>query len=82
MPPARPRRNWRRIRRWIAAITLVMVIIGAAKLMPPAAREIIPGKIKIVVSEEIPTAGMTLNDVPKLKELTFQRMKGMIESHS
>ena len=29
MPPARPRRNWRRIRRWIAAITLIMVIIGA-----------------------------------------------------
>ena len=32
MPPARPRRNWRRIRRWIAAITLIMVIIGAGAL--------------------------------------------------
>src|SRR5215470_17457508 len=32
MPPARPRRNWRRIRRWIAAVTLIVVIIGAGAL--------------------------------------------------
>ncbi len=61
---------------------LPMVILGAAKLMPPRARVIRPGKIKIVVTEEIPTAGMTLNDVQRLKRLTFERMTQMIQTHS
>ncbi len=61
---------------------LPLVVLGAARLMPPRARVIRPGKIKIVVSKEIPTAGMTLNDIQRLKQLTFDRMKEMIQMHS
>jgi len=59
-----------------------MVIIGAGKLMPPAANKIRPGRIKVVVSEEISTTGLTLDDVQALKQKTFDRMKDMILSHS
>ncbi len=61
---------------------LPMVVLGAGKLMPPAARTIRPGKIKVVVSQEIPTLGMTLKDVPTLKKITFDRMQEMIQRNS
>ena len=61
---------------------LPMVVIGAARLMPPRARVIRPGKIKVVVSKEIPTEGLTLDDIQRLKQQTFNRMKEMIQTHA
>lgn len=57
---------------------LPMVVIGAGKLMPPGKFHVAPGKIKIVVAGEIPTAGLTQKDVPELKEKTFNLMKELI----
>ena len=51
-----------------------MFIQGAGKLMPPGARSILPGKIKIIVGEEITVNGLTLNDVPTLKQHVFNNM--------
>lgn len=57
---------------------LPMVVIGAGKLMPPGTINLKPGKIKIVVAKEIPTAGFTTQDIPDLKKRTFDVMKQMI----
>jgi 1-acyl-sn-glycerol-3-phosphate acyltransferase len=57
---------------------LPMVVIGAGKLMPPSTVNVLPGTIRIYVGEEIPTAGLTHNDIPKLKQQTFDIMKEMI----
>lgn len=57
---------------------LPMVVIGAGKLMPPGKFHVAPGKIKIVVGEEIPTAGLTQKDVPALKEKAYHLMREMI----
>jgi 1-acyl-sn-glycerol-3-phosphate acyltransferase len=55
-----------------------MVVIGAGKLMPPSTIEMRPGKIRIYVGEEIPTTGLTSNDVAMLKAKTFEKMTQMI----
>jgi 1-acyl-sn-glycerol-3-phosphate acyltransferase len=57
---------------------LPMVVIGAGKLMPPSTVNVLPGTIRIYVGEEIPTAGLTHSDIPKLKQQTFDIMKEMI----
>lgn len=57
---------------------LPMVVIGAGKLMPPSTINVLPGKIKIYVGTEIPTAELTHDDIPKLKQQTFETMKEMI----
>lgn len=59
---------------------LPMVILNAGKLMPPGTVMARPGTISIHVSEEIPTAGMTLSQVQALKTQTFERMRSMITS--
>ena len=57
---------------------LPMVILNAGNLMPAGTLQAKPGKIKIVVNPEIPTEGLTLQDVQELKQRTFDRMKEMI----
>ena len=57
---------------------LPMVVIGAGKLMPPGKAYIEPGNVKIVVGKKIETANLTLDDIPSLKQKTFDAMKEMI----
>lgn len=61
---------------------LPMVVVGAGRLMPPGTINLRPGKIRIFVGEEIPTAGLTWKDVPGLKEKTFTIMEAMIEKNA
>lgn len=57
---------------------LPMVVVGAGPLMPPGTIRMKPGKVKIIVAPEIPTAGLTVEDQPGLKQKTFEVMKQMI----
>jgi 1-acyl-sn-glycerol-3-phosphate acyltransferase len=57
---------------------LPMVVIGAGRLMPPGTINLRPGLIRIYVGDEIPTEGLTVADIPALKERTVQIMKSMI----
>ncbi len=61
---------------------LPMVILNAGNLMPAGKLAVKPGKIRIVVSTEIPTTGLTLSDVSALRDQTFNRMKEMIVSNA
>lgn len=61
---------------------LPMVVVGARPLMPPGTVDMKPGTIKVIIGKEIPTDGLTGNDVTTLKEKTFNIMKGMIEANS
>ena len=40
-----------------------------------------PGKITIVIGQEISTVGLTLQDVAAVREKAFDLMKGMISTH-
>jgi 1-acyl-sn-glycerol-3-phosphate acyltransferase len=60
---------------------LPMVVVGAGPLMPPGTLRLKPGKIKVVVAPEIPTTGLTYDDIPKLKRQTFDIMKELILKH-
>jgi 1-acyl-sn-glycerol-3-phosphate acyltransferase len=57
---------------------LPMVVVGAGPLMPPGTIRLRPGKIKVIVAPEIPTSGLTYDDLPKLKQQTFEIMKELI----
>lgn len=57
---------------------LPMAVIGAGRLMPPKQFFIQPGKIKVVVMDEIQTRGMTLDDLPALKEKVFHLIKEQV----
>lgn len=59
---------------------LPMVILNAGNLMPPGKLSVKPGKIKIIVGPEISIGEMTLSNVRQLRDLTFERMKTMIQS--
>src|SRR5688500_409607 len=61
---------------------LPMVVVGAGPLMPPGTIRLKPGRIKIIVGPEIPTAGLTVSDQVDLKQRTFNAMKKMIEQSS
>jgi 1-acyl-sn-glycerol-3-phosphate acyltransferase len=61
---------------------LPMVVVGAGPLMPPGTIKLKPGRIKIIVGPEIPTAGLTVSDQVDLKQRTFNAMKKMIEQSS
>lgn len=61
---------------------LPMVVIGAGKLMPPSTIQLRPGKIRIYVGEEIPTAGLAVADVARLRQQTFDTMKELILKHT
>jgi 1-acyl-sn-glycerol-3-phosphate acyltransferase len=57
---------------------LPMVVVGAGPLMPPGTIRLRPGRVKIIVSSEIPTRGLTSNDQAALKQQTFDVMQRMI----
>ena len=57
---------------------LPMVVVGAGPLMPPGTIRLKPGKVKVIVSPEISTAGLTTLDLPALKQKTFDVMKELI----
>jgi 1-acyl-sn-glycerol-3-phosphate acyltransferase len=57
---------------------LPMVVVGAGPLMPPGTIRMKPGRIKVIVAPEIPTAGLTALDQNTLKQKTFEVMKQMI----
>jgi 1-acyl-sn-glycerol-3-phosphate acyltransferase len=57
---------------------LPMVVVGAGRLMPPGTIDLRPGLIKIITGKEIPTSGLTVADIPQLKQTTFNLMKEMI----
>lgn len=57
---------------------LPMVVVGAGPLMPPGTVRMKPGRVKVIVAPEIPTAGLTSEDQGRLKEITFDTMKKMI----
>jgi 1-acyl-sn-glycerol-3-phosphate acyltransferase len=61
---------------------LPMVVIGAGKLMPPGTVNLKPGKIRIYVGNEIPTAGLTVKEVSALKQKTFEVMTGMMVNNA
>ena len=60
---------------------LPMVVVGAGPLMPPGRLQMKPGNVKVVVAPEIPTSGLTYNDIPQLKQQTVEVMKGLILKH-
>lgn len=61
---------------------LPLVVVGAGPLMPPGTINLKPGKIKIIVSPEISTAGLTYEDLSTLKRKTFDVMKDMIAKNN
>lgn len=58
-----------------------VVVIGAGRLMPPGKFFIQPGKIKIVVGQEISTANLELKDVAQLKEQVREAMLLLFQQH-
>lgn len=59
-----------------------LVTIGAGPLMPPGTINLKPGHVKVVIGNEIPVKGLTLQDLPTLKATTFDTMKKMILEHT
>lgn len=57
-----------------------MIIHNAGKLMPPTEFVIRPGTIHIEVLPEIPTTGLTIQDVPALKENVVTLMTSKLMS--
>jgi len=55
-----------------------MVVINAGNLMHPSGMTIKPGKIKVVFGEAVPVNGLTLKELPQLKEKIFNHMKELI----
>jgi 1-acyl-sn-glycerol-3-phosphate acyltransferase len=60
---------------------LPMVILGAGRLMPPGTIKLKPGLIRIYVGPEIPTQGLTVQQVGELKRRTVDAMSAMIRKH-
>ncbi|HMR58148.1 MAG TPA: lysophospholipid acyltransferase family protein, partial [Cyclobacteriaceae bacterium] len=58
---------------------LPMVVQGAGKLMPPGTIRLRPGKIKIIVSPEIPVGAD--EDTKTLKEKTFAKLEAMLKTN-
>ncbi|HZY80843.1 MAG TPA: lysophospholipid acyltransferase family protein [Cyclobacteriaceae bacterium] len=58
-----------------------IVVLGAGKIMPPGRAYIQPGKITVLIGEEIQTTGLTLSDVKDLREKVFGIMSKMIASN-
>lgn len=60
---------------------LPIVVLNAGEIMPPGKVFIKPGKIVVVIGEEIPTDGLTLTDVKELRDKVFGVMTQMIVSN-
>lgn len=54
---------------------LPIMVMGAGPLMPPGKFEIYPGKIKVLIGEEIPTDPYVAKDLGQLKAVVFEKMK-------
>jgi len=59
-----------------------MVVIGAGKLMPPGKADIYAGRIKMVIGQEIDTAGLTGDDIALLRQKTFDAMAALIRANA
>jgi len=59
-----------------------MVVIGAGKLMPPGKADIYAGRIKMVIGQEINTAGLTSDDIVPLRQKTFDAMASLIRENA
>lgn len=55
-----------------------VVIIGAAKLMPPGKLQIRPGTILVIAGKPIAVHDLKQDDLPALKNRTFEVMKNML----
>ncbi|HEX8041171.1 MAG TPA: lysophospholipid acyltransferase family protein [Chryseosolibacter sp.] len=60
---------------------LPIVVLGAGRLMPPGTINLKPGLITIYVGKEIPTTGMSAQDVKELKQQAFDVMTDLILSN-
>lgn len=60
---------------------LPIVVLGAGRLMPPSTIDLRPGLIRIYVGTRINTEGMTVKDVPVLKEQTRDAMLKLIQEN-
>lgn len=58
---------------------LPMIILNAGKLMPPKTLHIEPGTVTIHLRPEIPTDGLTIADVPALKERVRKEMLTILQ---
>lgn len=61
---------------------LPIVVVGAGPLMPPGTLTIKPGKIKVIAGEPISVEGLTIDDVPALKQKTFDKMLKIYNENS
>lgn len=61
---------------------LPIVVLGAGRLMPPGTIDLKPGLIRIYVGKEIPTTGLTVQEVKDLKLRTMGVMTEMILKNS
>lgn len=59
-----------------------IMIIGAGKLMPPGTIDLRPGKIKIIVGQQLDVAGKTIDQVPVIKQQVFDEMLAMHSVHA
>lgn len=59
---------------------LPIMVMGAGSLMPPGKFEIYPGRIKVLIGEEIPTDQYTAKDMGQLKAVVFEKMKLLTET--
>jgi 1-acyl-sn-glycerol-3-phosphate acyltransferase len=59
-----------------------MVILNSRRLLPRTKFELRPGTITTVFLEPVPVTGLTLRDIPELKEKVYQRMKDAYETAS
>ncbi len=60
---------------------LPMVILNSRRLLPRAKFELRPGTITTVFLRPVPVAGLTLRDVPVLKEKVFGLMREALEEY-
>jgi 1-acyl-sn-glycerol-3-phosphate acyltransferase len=58
-----------------------MLILNARRLLPRSKFELRPGTITTVFLDPVPTEGLQLEDLPKLKQTVFEQMKEGLEEH-
>lgn len=59
----------------------VQTIVGARELNPPQGLQLQPGKVDVYWGHPIPTTGMTVNDVEKLKQLVRDEMMSHLKGN-
>jgi 1-acyl-sn-glycerol-3-phosphate acyltransferase len=58
---------------------LPIVVLGTKEILPPGKTTIRPGRVRVIIGDEVPTQGLTLSDVKSLNEKVFGMMSSMIE---